>query len=306
MTIEEKKKRLQHLADLARAQGYVDLTREAEEALRRLDFDKVHLVVLGEFNRGKSTLVNALVGEPLLPMDIVPTTARIWAVEHGVQRSASLVMSDGTERPLAIEELGRLSAEGDLKDASLRFVRVVVPRVATGEDVIVIDTPGVNDINEQRAEVTYGFLTNADAALYVMDASSPLTKSEAQFLQGQVLASSLERIVFVLNKTDRIDEAEIPDAVASAEERLRELLQRDVVVVPFDAARVLQALAANKADAASFWGWTALRERMDRLLTDARAPAARLARAESRARSIALHLLKRLRTRQAATLMKAD
>ncbi|MDP2345588.1 MAG: dynamin family protein [Deltaproteobacteria bacterium] len=306
MSIETTKARLQSLGAVARGQGYADLAKTADEVLSRLDFEKVHLVVLGEFNRGKSTLVNALIGEAFLPMDIVPTTAVIWAVEQGPTKSAVAVRVDGREQAVPLDQLQRLNADGDLPPEGLRYMRVVIPKVATGSDVVVIDTPGVNDINEQRAEVTYGFLANADAAIFVMDASSPVTKSEAQFLKGQVLDASLDRIVFVLNKTDRLDEGELEDAVASAEERLRELLGKDVHVVAFDAARVLEAVSKGQSEAAAFWGWDRLQAEVNTTLATARATEQRVARAESRAMSIAKSLLARLRARSAAAMMKTD
>lgn len=280
---------LKEIAGAARFAGLDLVGAQADALAARTAFDRVHLVVVGEFNRGKTTLVNALIGQPLLPMDIVPTTAAIWVIDKGEELRAVRVGRSGEEVPLIAtpEALSRLSADGDLASADTKFVKVQVPRLAVGDDVIVIDTPGVNDINQSRAEITYGFLGKADAALFLMDASSPLTRTETDFLKGQVLDADLDRIVFVLNKTSRLDADEVEEAVAAAKARLREALGREVPVVAADAARVLLGLSAANEAAAAPWGWPELRGALDSMLAAARDEGAREATARRRGRSLA-------------------
>ena len=299
---------LKTIAKVARGAALPTLAARAEEAAARLAFDRVHLVVIGEFNRGKTTLVNALIGSALLPMDIVPTTASIWVVERGDGVSAHAVRPDGARVALDATpvSLARLSADGDLATQEVKFIHVAVPSLAVGEDVVIIDTPGVNDINQARAEVTYGFLGNADAAIFVMDASSPLTRSEAEFLKGQVLTAHIDRIVFLLNKTSRLDPEEIDEAVEAARERLRELLGRDARVVACDAQRILASVGAGRADAAEPWGWPEVRRALDELLASARDRGTREATAGARARALAGLVHDALRARDSLARLSAE
>ncbi len=299
---------LDTIASVARRAALPSLAARAEDLATRLAFDRVHVVVIGEFNRGKSTLVNALIGSALLPMDIVPTTASIWVVERGERVSAHVVRPDGARAPLDAtpDSLARLSADGDLAKEDVKFVHVAVPSPAVGEDVVIIDTPGVNDINQARAEVTYGFLGRADAAIFVMDASSPVTRTEAEFLKGQVLTAHIDRIVFVLNKTSRIDPEEVGEAVEAARERLRELLGRDARVVACDAQRILAGVAGERPEAAESWGWADVRGALDELLASARDRAAREATIARRALALARLVHDALREREALAHLSAE
>ncbi len=182
-TMEE----LEQLHSIATRNGMPDLAQRAAELAERIRYDKLHLLVLGEFNRGKTSLVNCLIGEALLPMDIVPTTAAIWTIEEGDARTAHVVAGRSEPRPISSDPsaLARFSADGELASSDVRFLEMTVPELAIGNKVVLVDTPGVNDINQQRAEITYGFLGAADAALFLLDAASPVTRSEAEFLKGQ-------------------------------------------------------------------------------------------------------------------------
>lgn len=277
------------IAEAAAFAGLPQIAQGAKSLGQRLAFDSVHVVVIGEFNRGKTTLVNALIGRSLLPMDIVPTTAAIWVIQRGETTAAAITRMDGSSTPLppTPDGLARLNADGDLSKDGVKFVRVSVEGLAIGSDVILVDTPGVNDINQSRADITYGFLGQADAAIFVMDASSPMTRSEADFLRGQVLDAHLSHLTFILNKTSRLDDDEVSDAVAAAAARLKETLGRDVCVVGADAARILDALEAGHPEAADRWGWAGVRAAIDDLLLGARDRVAREEAATLRVRALA-------------------
>lgn len=285
------------LASIARVHGFDQIASRAEDISSRLNYSKVHIVVVGEFNRGKTTFVNALIGEPLLPMDIVPTTAAIWSIEKGDHVSSQIVRKDGSTSEVDFASLSRLSADGDLCAQDIKFVRLTVPTLAVGDDVVVIDTPGVNDINEQRSEITYGFLAQAEAAVFLLDASAPVTRSESEFLQGQVLDSHLDKILFVLNKSDRIDSDELEDACAAAEERLKELLGKEVSVIPLESVRVLSALADGNLQKADESGWSRLTNALGHLLESARSEASRIEMAQRRCEALQKELLSRIGAR---------
>jgi GTPase SAR1 family protein len=266
-TMEE----LEQLHSIATRNGMPDLAQRAAELAERIRYDKLHLLVLGEFNRGKTSLVNCLIGEALLPMDIVPTTAAIWTIEEGDARTAHVVAGRSEPRPISSDPsaLARFSADGELASSDVRFLEMTVPELAIGNKVVLVDTPGVNDINQQRAEITYGFLGAADAALFLLDAASPVTRSEAEFLKGQVLSTDLDRILFVLNKSSRLDEDELEESLEVAAERLQEILGVPPRIVPFDAKASLDALSTRRMDLAEQWGYGRLQGAIIELLSQA-------------------------------------
>jgi len=161
------------------------------------------IVVVGEFNAGKSTLINALCGIALLPTGIIPTTATINVLRYAQYPLITVTYIDGRIEHIdnGPDALKSFTARcGD--QSAVHMVEVFLPSAPTG--IEFVDTPGVNDINESRSEVVYGMLPRADIVLFVMDAQQALKRSEIDFLRNRVLGSSLAKTIYVLNHCDRL------------------------------------------------------------------------------------------------------
>ena len=162
------------------------------------------VVVLGETNRGKSSLVNALLGTPdLSPVDAAVATSTYVVIGHGPRWSARGCYAD--ERapvPFDLADMAKwVGAGGHLPDsvAPPRFVEVCAP-VPLLKHLTLIDTPGVGGLHGVHGELAAEAAAHATALLMVVDASSPFTKGELQFLQQ--VAQGVETVVFALTKTD--------------------------------------------------------------------------------------------------------
>ena len=132
------------------------IEKKAEDLRRRLQKDQFVVSVVGEFNRGKSTLINALIGLDLLPMGILPTTATI-NVLHYAEHPEIVVHyrnGDNTRMRFGADSLRELSAQGYGDCSSVKYIEIGYPSDILKNEVILVDTPGVNDIDEQRTEVT--------------------------------------------------------------------------------------------------------------------------------------------------------
>lgn len=233
------------LTDLAREVGAKSLaSRIAEDVVGKLERDRFHLVVVGEFNHGKTTFVNALLGAPVLPVGVTPTTAVIHHIVWGETPSAKLVLDGGEERTLAIDEVRSFTVGGGKGDASVRYLEVAHPAEMLKERIVLVDTPGVNDLSLTRAEITYGYIPRSDAVLFVLDAGQPLKESERQFLEHQLIGKSRDKIVFVIAKRDIWSDAERAEALAYVEDRLKSLLDAP----PIFAVSAQAALAGRVDD----------------------------------------------------------
>ena len=287
------------LADLAAAAevaGLPSVARDVRETrLPKLDDERFTIVVLGEFNHGKSTFINALLGAPVLPTGITPTTAVLVHVTAGPRLTATVVMESGERLTVDPAKLGdwltveglaaaRPAAAGE-DGAAIHHVEITHPAAAAlGERVTIVDTPGVNDINDQRAEITYGYLPRADAAVFLLDATQILTASERQFLEARILRSSRDRLVFVVAKADLLDAAELAETLAFARKHLAAIVP-EPVVLPVSARRALAAgrPSAGPDDGSGMaalvaqLGATVAHERRRLLLDNALADATRLA-----------------------------
>ncbi len=214
------------LGELADEFGLLCLARDNRDMrLAKLNGDRVSLVVLGEFNHGKSTFVNALLGEPLMPVGATPTTAVLAELRHGAEFSAHAIFEDGARvelaRPALLEVLrGAPPARGG---ALAVRVEIAVPSAFLADRLTLFDTPGVNDLSEQRSEITYDALPRADAIVFLLDATQVLTASEERFLRERVLGQTRERLVFVIAKSDLLDDNEKREVEAFARTRLAAL-----------------------------------------------------------------------------------
>ncbi|MEZ4407487.1 MAG: dynamin family protein, partial [Polyangiales bacterium] len=172
---------LRELADLCRDAGARSLhERLVTDRLPRLEEERAVLVVLGEFNHGKTTFVNALLGGPVLPTGITPTTALIHEVKHGDEARAALVRRppetkmDERARPIAgpreeipFGQLVELVSGGKIDPNDALRVEIEYPAELLRDRVTLVDTPGVNDLNLQRAEITYGYVPRADGVVFL-------------------------------------------------------------------------------------------------------------------------------------------
>ena len=168
------------LAGIQLALAKLDLSREAMDSLQKaiLQLDELFLIVVtGEFNAGKSALINALLGQKVLAEGATPTTSRITLIKWGEQPA---------ER---------------VQDESFAVFTHPLPLL---KELNIVDTPGTNAIIRQHEKLTDEFVPRSDLVLFVTSADHPLTESERQFLE-RILAWG-KKIVFVLNKVDIFDD----------------------------------------------------------------------------------------------------
>jgi small GTP-binding protein len=290
-TLDERKTAIRGvLADLAaaaEAAGLPSVARDVRETrLPKLDDERFTIVVLGEFNHGKSTFINALLGAPVLPTGITPTTAVLSHISQGAKVGATLVMESGDRKAIDVKKLAEwLTVEGlaSKQGQGIHHVELTHPAAILDERVTIVDTPGVNDINEQRAEITYGYLPRADAAVFLLDATQILSASERQFLEERILRSSRDRLIFVVAKADLLDAAELEETLAFARKHLAAIVP-EPVVLPVSAKRALAGgeAPAGEADASGMeavvaeLGATVANERRKLLLDNALGDATRL------------------------------
>lgn len=236
---------LTELGEIAQETGLSTLAKEiVEERLPALDKGRITVVVLGEFNHGKSTVVNALLGEDVLPMGITPTTAVITHLVHGEKPRATVKPPMGQPAyDIDFDEIEAVVKHVEETKAEPEFVEIEHPNPFLNNGLVLVDTPGVNDISRQKVEITYGYLPRADVIIYVLDATQVLKKSEVTFIKDRLLKANRNRILFVLGKIDALSAEDAREVETYARERLTALIG-PVELFAFSAR---EALAARKA-----------------------------------------------------------
>jgi small GTP-binding protein len=232
---------LQQLSDVAGSVGAKSLKERVDrELVKKLDEDRFHLVVVGEFNHGKSTFVNALLGETVLPTGVTPTTAAIHHLKYAEKPEATVVRQSGARDALAFSDARKFAVGGGSSPDDVDYLEIGYPAKLLEERILLVDTPGVNDLSLQRADITYSYIPRADAVLFLLDAGQILKESERIFLQDKLLKASRDKIVFVITKWDILNEDEKKEALAYARTQLANLV-KDPVVFPISAETALQA-----------------------------------------------------------------
>src|SRR5437762_4199704 len=192
----------------------LDLPAEDQEALARsiAQLDELFLlVIVGEFNAGKSAFINALMGERILREGVTPTTAVITRVRY----APSLI----ERREGAVLEVG----------FPLELLR----------DVAIVDTPGTNAILREHEEITSHFVPRADLVLFVTSADRPFTETERTFMQR--IREWGKKVVIVLNKVDLLSTAQVDEQVAFVRDGVERLVGFRPNVFPVSSRAALQA-----------------------------------------------------------------
>lgn len=193
--------------------GIEDVARRARALREELDRPLL-LAVLGEFNAGKSTLINAFIGSDVAPMGIVPTTATLNVLRSGAQKLVRVIKRNGSTREGShdqlksilkdIEALG-IDAKGG---ESVDRVEIILPS-ETLEKVWILDAPGTNALDAEHERLAKEAARRADAVLWVFDAAQAGKLTETVI--HEALRAQGRRVVPVLNKVDRLREGELDE-----------------------------------------------------------------------------------------------
>jgi replication fork clamp-binding protein CrfC len=227
------------------ASGKLASDREIEDiniASKNLRQGVFRLLVLGDMKRGKSTLLNALIGENVLPSDVNPCTALLTVLRYGTEKQVSVRFNDGKspqnldfksfKQNYTIDPAEAKQLEQEKKQAfpDVDYAVVEYPLALLEQGVEIVDSPGLND-TEARNELSLGYIHNCHAILFVMSASQPCTLGERRYLENYLKNRGLS-IFFLINAWDRVRESLIdPDDVEelqAAEERLRRVFQSNL------------------------------------------------------------------------------
>lgn len=223
------------LDDLKTARGHagdlqLDEVREhAEQTINRTENTFFTVAVVGEFKRGKSTLINALLGQEILPADVLPCSATLNRVTYGPSPSARIVFKAKDGQPERVEDVAvekltdyvtKLTPESETRASDIKEAVVYYPTPYCRDKADIVDTPGLND-DENMTQVTLSVLPATDAAIMLILAQAPFAGTEGDFLNNRMLTSDLGRVMFVINRIDQIDEDERDKLYAHISKRIR-------------------------------------------------------------------------------------
>lgn len=249
----------------------------------KIDNDDFIILVAGEFNTGKSTTINAMLGDRVLPAYAVPTTAVLSVLRWGERPHARLFKIDSGSRSglapdpvdIAVTDLERHVTIDETDPDAVNpwgVAEISWPLSLLRNGVLVVDSPGLNE-DPQRSRVTHGYLTRADAVVFILDATRALAASEREFLNLYVRALGHEDTFFVCNKINQVLDPEEQDKVRH---RVRRLLGTqwhagDDRVFFVNSHACLQGRRSGDADAVAISGMPQFEQQLTHFLGNQRA-----------------------------------
>jgi len=218
--------RLLRLAKLAEELGSSRIAEEARDLASRVSEGRFYVACLGQFKRGKSTLINALIGDAVLPVGFTPVTAVPTVIRFGDRRRARIQVRDDAWQEVSVSDLNQyVSEECNPENAKgVRGVEVFVSSSILARGMCFVDTPGLGSVFTGNTAATQAFVPHIDAALVVIGADPPLAGDELALVEA--VAQHVQDLILVLNKADRTTQEEKAAAVNFADRQLQKRLRR--------------------------------------------------------------------------------
>lgn len=237
---------LEHIARLASRAGIERIADEADSLAMRVSEGRFYLACVGQFKRGKSTVLDALLGEQILPVGVLPVTALPTIVRHGPEVTGRVMGRDREWRPIRAEEIASYvsEAENPENQKGIVAVEVFLPSDLLATGLCLVDTPGIGSIFEANSRATYEFLPHIDAALVVLGADPPITGEELKLVSR--INDEVDDLLFVLNKADRVSESELLAARDFACSALGERLSRPIEIYEVSAKEKLEGTGEGR------------------------------------------------------------
>ena len=285
---------LSRLSDFAALTLELDapaLAAAADALTERIAGGRFYVACVGQFKRGKSTLLNALLGQDVLPTGVVPVTSVITIVRYG-SPGAVIQFRDRTEHvaladlpEYVTEDANRGNAKGVLA------VEAFVPSPILAAGMCLVDTPGIGSVFLGNTAATRAFVPHIDAALVVLGADPPISADELALVDE--IARETPELIVVLNKADRTSDSDRAAARRFCAEALAARLGR-----PIDPILDISA-TASRSGCGPMRDWEALRSRVAHLAERSGAHLVRAA-AERGLAGLTQRALREIREREAA------
>lgn len=205
------------LAAIASESGDAVAAQAVQNTIAAYKQSRFVLAILGKAKRGKSTLMNAMLGrsdDTLAPIDKLPASSAITRFRWAEKEEAIVTYQDGRRETIPYSRIREFVTE-EFNPENQKGVAVLnVSGPFPGLDPLVelVDTPGAGSMHEHHDAILHGFIPEADAVIFLVTAKMPLDNDELALL-AKVKAADVDKIFFAINKVDAVDERDLQDAI---------------------------------------------------------------------------------------------
>ena len=208
--------------------------QETQKLIDRLENKKITIAVIGQFKRGKTTLINTILGEKLLPVGIVPITAAITRIEYAEPKErcdtpsmATVYFTNGLSQQVPIADLNKYISEQENRDNERGVAEVELQTNADflKDGLTLVDTPGVGSVHENNSKSAMDFARESDGVIFMISVDSPLNQIEVDFLRK--VRRFAGKFYFVVNKIDRVDAEELDEYLEYCRDLIIAIMELD-------------------------------------------------------------------------------
>ena len=213
--------------------------QETQKLIDRLQNKKVTIAVIGQFKRGKTTLINTILGAKLLPVGIVPITAAITRIEYAEQSvqgagpdgaaepMATVYFTNGLSEQVPAADLHQYISEQENHDneRGVAEVELLTSAEFLKDGLTLVDTPGVGSVHEQNSKSAMDFARESDGVIFMLSVDSPLNQIEVDFLRK--VRRFAGKFYFVVNKIDRVDAEELDEYLEYCRDLIIAIMELD-------------------------------------------------------------------------------
>ena len=219
---------LLRLADLAEEFDAEQVAADSRSVAERVSEGRFYVACIGQFKRGKSSVLNALVGNSVLPTGVVPVTTVPTIVRYGPHAAARVRFESGGWTDIPVKTVDEyVSEEKNPENAKhVAGLEIFVPSPLLATGMCFVDTPGLGSVFTGNTAATQAFIPHIDAVLVVIGADPPLAGEELVLVEA--VARHVQDLIITVNKADRTTDAERAAAVAFARRQLEKRLQHSV------------------------------------------------------------------------------
>ncbi|MBR8837524.1 MAG: dynamin family protein [Stigonema ocellatum SAG 48.90 = DSM 106950] len=241
---------LRQSLSLAESFSLKEVVAELQALEARWHLPGFRLAIVGEFSRGKSTFINRLLGQELLPIGVLPTTAALTSIIAGSKDQMEVYTGEGSGVQMrSLEEsswddLLAINPNGQEQQVLAKVRLTLNQPWLQANDIELIDTPGAGDLSDYRATLVFDLLSQCDAAVLLVSATIPFSMTEAAFLEQEVIGRHVPRILVVVSKLDTIPESEREGMMSVIRHRVAQV-SAAIPVLPLHSADGLEAVRSQ-------------------------------------------------------------
>ena len=206
-------------------------TKELEKIIEHKEENTLTVAVVGQFKRGKSTLINSIMGQEILPVGIVPLTSIITRIKYGENFQITIYYNDGKKINIDKEELSEYVSEAgnpnNIKEVN--FVDIQIKCDLLQDGLTLVDTPGIGSMNKQNTDVANDFIKKSDAVIFLLSVDSPMNELEYNYLE--YTKNYVQKFYFTVNKIDLLEEKDLNDYCNYCQGLIQKMFENDEIIL---------------------------------------------------------------------------